>query len=47
MKHAKGPRRALLTTFIALALASLLVGVVAAATVTGIVIDAHSNEPRP
>lgn len=46
MKHARDPRRTLITTFIALALAGLLVGVAAASTVTGAVVNAHMKELR-
>jgi len=46
MKHARH-RHTLVTALIALALAGFLVGVVAAATVTGVFIDAQTHEPRP
>jgi hypothetical protein len=48
MKHARNPRphHTLITAFIALAIAGVLIGVVAAATVTGVVIDAHESESR-
>jgi len=47
MKHARPCKHPLLTAFIALALAGLLVGVAASAIVTGVVIDAHTNQSRP
>jgi Zn-dependent protease with chaperone function len=46
MKHARH-RHTLVTAFIALALAGFLVGIVAAATITGLMIDAQTHEPRP
>jgi len=48
MKHARNPRRrTLVAAFIALAFAGVLTGLVAAATVTGLMIDAQTNEVHP